>query len=115
MKNLLKRRKEVKEQMLGDKLDKTGTVAIMKNYLGDFQELEDQTMSMMEKTSRKNPRGQPFYICKVCGKEDINGNLKTHIEANHLEGVSIPCNNCEKTFRCKKSLGTHIRRNHNGN
>ena len=106
---------DINEQILGDELDMTGTVAIVKHHLGDFQELDDQTMSMMEKTSRKNPRGKPLYICKVCGKEGKNSHLKTHIEANHAEGVSIPCNICEKTFRSRNSLRMHNNRNHMDN
>ena len=92
-----------------------GTVAIRKGFPGDLQELDEQTNLMMEKTSRKIPSGKimkPLYICKVCGKEGENGQLKTHIEATHLEGVAIPCSICEKTFRCKKSLASHNNRNH---
>ena len=67
---------------------------------GDLmRELDEKCLSLMEKTSVKNARSQLIYRCKICGKEDINGNLKNHIENSHLEGVSIPCNFCEKTFR----------------
>ena len=55
--------------MLGDKLDKTGTVAIMKNYLGDFQELEDQTMSMMEKLQERIQGGSHFIFAKCVEKK----------------------------------------------
>ena len=80
--------------------------------LADFQELEDKCISMMEKTSGKNAHGQPLYQCKVCGKEDINSAIKSHIEVNHLGGLSIPCNFCENTFKSRKSLAEHTRRNH---
>ena len=78
-----------------------GEVATLANYFppGDLQELDEKCLSMMEKTSGKNARGQLIYQCKVCGKEEIMGNMKNHIEYKHLEGVSIPCNFCEKTFR----------------
>ena len=79
-----------------------GEVAALANHFptGDLlQELDQKCLSMMEKTSGKNPRGNLIYRCNVCGKEDIVGNMKNHIEAKHLEGVSIPCNFCEKTFR----------------
>ena len=66
----------------------------------------------MEKTIKKQARGLPLYRCKVCGKEETSMNMKSHIEANHLEGVTIPCNFCEKTFRSRHSLAMHIRRNH---
>ena len=47
--------------------------------------------------------GQPIYVCNVCGKESKQGNMKNHIEANHLEGISVPCNFCEKLFRSRNA------------
>ena len=38
-------------------------------------------------------------VCQVCGKEGLSVNIKAHIEANHIEGISHSCNICEKTFR----------------
>ena len=84
-----------------------GEVATLANYFppGELlQELDEKCLSMMEKTSGKNARGQLIYRCKVCGKEEINGGMKNHIETNHLEGISIPCELCEKTFRSRNSL-----------
>ena len=46
-------------------------------------------------------------FCSLCGKEAKRTNMKNHIEANHLEGISVPCNQCEKTFRSRNSLSTH--------
>ena len=75
------------------------TVALTSCSSGNLQELDAKCDSMMEKTKKKQGNGQPVYRCKVCGKEAMSGDLKKHIEANHLEGVSIPCSCCEKTFR----------------
>ena len=66
----------------------------------------------MTKTTQRNTHGQAIHQCKVCGKADISGSLKRHIESKHMEGVSIPCNYCEKTFRSRNSLSMHIRANH---
>ena len=84
-----------------------GTVALTRESSGDLQELDNQIESMMVKTSRRTDSGHPFYQCSLCGKEAIRGNMKNHIEANHLEGISVPCNQCEKTFRSRNSLSTH--------
>ena len=94
--------------------DTHGGQLVLRNQspVTDFQELDEKCISMMEKTSEKNAHGQLLYQCKVCGKEGINGTLKRHIEANHLEGISIPCNFCEKTFRSRSSLAIHTRGNH---
>ena len=67
----------------------------------DLKQLLEKSNSMIEKTPRKMPNGKAMSICKVCGKEGENGNIKQHIEQNHLEGVSIPCHQCETTFRLK--------------
>ena len=48
-------------------------------------------------------------ICKVCGKATA---ITNHIEANHLDGVSVPCNLCEKILRSRAALRTHISRYH---
>ena len=58
----------------------------------------------MEKSQNRDSRGQFAYVCKVSGKEGQGPNIKDHIEANHLEGINLPCNVCEKTFRYKDSL-----------
>ena len=65
----------------------------------DVQELEEKCKSMMEKTVKKQANGFPLYMCKVCGKEEIKSGITKHIEAKHVEGLSLPCNVCEKTFR----------------
>ena len=82
-------------------------VALRSFFSGDLQELDEKCNSMMEKTSKRKENGHLLYRCQVCGKEAINGDLKSHIESNHLDGFSIPCNLCEKTFRSRKSLGKH--------
>ena len=102
-----------KEEILSNGLDQiVRTVALRSNFSGDLQELDEKCYTMMEKTSKQKENGHLLYRCKVCGKEAINEHMKSHIEANHLEGISIPCNICEKTFRSRSSLTMHNRRNH---
>ena len=76
-----------------------------------LEDLEQRVVSMMEK-SQRHFGSQPAYICKVCGKEARQGAMKDHIEANHLEGVAIPCNLCENTFRSRSALRQHMMRQH---
>ena len=104
-----------KEEILdneGDSIGGSGTVALSSELFGDLQKLDEQANSMMQKTSRKSAHGKPLYNCNVCGKEAINSDIKKHIEANHLEGISIPCNFCDKIFRSSRSLTTHNQRFH---
>ena len=98
------------EQIASNVLDTVGGEGALNN--GDLQEIDQKCISMMEATTRRSVRGQLLYRCKVCGKEEINGGMKSHIESNHLEGIFIPCNFCEKTFRSRNSLSKHINDKH---
>ena len=65
----------------------------------------------------KHPNGNPkqalSYICKVCGKEDHFSHMKDHIEGKHMEGLSLPCDCCDKTFSSRHSLRGHKSKFHN--
>ena len=53
------------------------------------------------------------FTCTICGttcKQKVN--LKKHIET-HIEGLSFPCQQCDKTFRFRNSLQKHISTIHN--
>ena len=96
------------------------SLAIPSSFSGDIEELEEKVKSMMEKSQNKiaKARGQAQeYIfahrCKVCGKEGQGPHIKDHIEANHLEGIIIPCNLCDKTFRSRNGLRQHKRQHQN--
>ena len=65
------------------------TVSLTSFFSGNFPELDEKCNSMMEKTPKTNPNGLPLYRCERCGKEATNSHLKKHIEANHLEGISV--------------------------
>ena len=91
------------------------TMALTSNFPNDFQELDNKTNSMMMKTSNKNARGKLLYKCTLCGKEAEQTQVKNHIEVNHLEGISLPCNQCEKTFTSRNSLRVHSSSYHKRN
>ena len=91
-------------------------LAIPDQFSGDMQALDEKVKSMMEtsnnmirdgKTVDGTPRRRKAFICKVCGKEDNSTHIRDHIEANHLEGISIPCDYCFKIFRSRDSLKNH--------
>ena len=77
-----------------------------------LEELEERVMSMMGKSENKlaNYNQRRADVCKVCGKEGKSDNIKDHIEANHLEGIVIPCNLCDKNFGSRNALRQHTRR-----
>ena len=85
-------------------------MTLTKYVSDDLQELDEQVKSMMENSQNMVQEGKQrkrAKICKACGKEGNPTAIKDHIEANHLDGVSLPCNNCEKTFRSRIAKRMH--------
>ena len=77
---------------------------------GDLQDLDEQVKSMMENSPnmiQEGKRQRRAKMCKVCGKEGSPTAIKDHIEAHHLDGVSLPCQTCEKTFRSRMRKRFH--------
>ena len=66
----------------------------------------------MKKIIQEGNQQRHAKVCKVCGKEGQATDLKRHIEASHLEEVSVPCNLCDKILRSRHALWFHIKRNH---
>ena len=53
-----------------------------------------------------------MWICNTCGKTSKwNKQMKQHVEL-HIEGLSIPCPQCDSTFRCRNSLSKHKQLKH---
>ena len=85
-------------------------IAIPNFVPGDLKELDEKVKSLMEKSQNLAPsgtEGSKAKICKVCGKEGAGIAIRDHIEANHLKGVSLPCNICGKDFRSRMMLRMH--------
>ena len=83
---------------------------------GDLQSLDEKVKSLMGKSENMVPNGtqtsgklklQRACVCKVCGKEGQWVAIRDHIEANHLEGISLPCNNCGRIFKSRLQLRRH--------
>ena len=51
-------------------------------------------------------------ICNVCGKEGQRRNIVSHIEANHMAMISIPCDDCGKFLNTRQALNRHQQRYH---
>ena len=96
------------EMTFSNRIANEQRVAIPYNTSKELEVLNEQVKSMMEKTQKNTTDGtKKAYICKVCGKEGHNINIRDHIEVNHLENVLLPCNNCKKTFKSRGSLRKH--------
>ena len=100
-------------EQVSSNVAKEQIVATVSNFavssvnISDIQELDEKVRSMMTKSENRRSDGARHDSCIVCGKEGAQRQIKDHIEANHLEGVSIPCNYCEKTFRSRSGLRQH--------
>ena len=83
-----------------------------------LQLLDEKVKSMMEKGQKIIQYGNGMsrqdssYICKVCGKEGLKHHIREHIEGNHLEGISLPCNVCDKSLSSRNTLRRHKIRFH---
>ena len=97
------------------------TLAIPIELSGDLHALAEKVKSMMGKSQNMipagkqangTPRQETASICKVCGKEGLFTLIRNHIESNHLEGISIPCDHCDKAFSSRDSLSKHKSRFH---
>ena len=87
---------------------------------GDLAALEEQVMSMMEKSEndaiQSRGKGNSYgkaRICKVCGKEGVMRAIKKHIESKHIKGVIHHCNICGNKAKTRESLNKHITKYHN--
>ena len=76
----------------------------------DMKELDEKIENLLRRgqhTIRNGKIMTTAYICNVCGKDGIKNHIISHIGGVHLEGISIPCNLCEKTFGSRESLRKH--------
>ena len=74
----------------------------------DMEGLDQQVKSMMTLSEKADKIGNRIArICIVCGKEGDMTNIKSHIEANHITGISIPCGLCGQSFKSRNALRKH--------
>ena len=107
-------------QTIHEAEEASGVIAIS-NQFSELQALDEKVKSLMEKSpniipagkhANGTPKWQTALICKVCGKEGQRNQIIEHIEANHLEGISILCDFCDKTFSARVNLKKHKYRFH---
>ena len=90
---------------------------ICDKFTGDLEALDTKVRSWMQKLDKQiiqgkdrrsgNDKKERVFACKVCGKKGRSGHIQDHIEANHLSGISLPCNFCGKTYPSRASLRMH--------
>ena len=109
-------------QNIDDTEEASKVIAVSNQFSGDLQALDEKVKSMMErslnmipagKQTNGTPRRTTALICKVCGKEGLIKEIRDHIEVNHVEGISLPCDYCDKVFSSRQALRHHRSRIHN--
>ena len=89
---------------LGSNTVKTPKEKIISVQSTDYQNIEeiDQTIEkMIEKVDG-------VWKCMTCDRTDkLKGHMKEHVEI-HIDGLSFPCQFCDKTYSSRPSLRTHI-------
>ena len=81
----------------------------------DLESLDQQVKSMMTVSENADPyrkKNGRARICTLCGKEGSMGNIMQHIEANHIAGISIPCDRCGFVSRSRHALQVHEYKHH---
>ena len=84
--------------------------AVKQEYFSEFRVLDKQIDTMIS-FSENVEKGKPVskvYNCKVCGKVDTKHHIGDHMEANHIDGIAIPCKLCDKTKKSRKALRHHL-------
>ena len=71
------------------------------HYVSNGFEIDGKIDSMISKVDG-------IWSCNVCGKRTKGKNdLKKHVET-HLDGISLPCAYCGKSYRSKSVLTAHV-------
>ena len=104
-----------KSEQSKDRSSETALALNDRVEVSDMQSLKQQIRSMMEKGRNrvqcKSNGGKIIEVitrvCKVCGKEGVSNVIESHIEANHITGVTHTCDICGKKLKTKNSLTTH--------
>ena len=73
----------------------------------NLQDLDEQIKSMMTIADQRTSDGHKLATCNICGKEAASNNMPSHIEANHITGVSHSCDLCGKVSRSRDALRKH--------
>ena len=77
---------------------------ISKVLVTNMEDLDGQINGMLQ-----NVEGSGTWACSVCGKHSkLRSNIRQHIEARHIDGISHPCDQCGKVSRSRNPLAKHI-------
>jgi hypothetical protein len=99
----------IESEILKPKTEKVVALTDHTTNNTDIKSLDQEVKSMMIFSDNAAPGSVAgrARICKVCGMEGSMKNIMNHIEANHIDGISIPCDICRKSCKSRSALATH--------
>ena len=95
------------EPVPSDELSQGRTISLQDFVSDQIQEHDAKVKSLMEKSQHRASDGKMAFKCRVCEKEGQRFNIRQHIETNHFDRVSTPCNMCGKAFTSKNASMRH--------
>ena len=78
----------------------------------ELDQLDEQISTMIDLTDKLDHLKRKLAKCNICGYEAPRSFVVRHIEANHITGVSHPCEICGKIARSRNALRTHMYSKH---
>ena len=96
------------------KITQNGVKEHIKISSDEFQSIKELDTKLKENLFKVDIDGTKKWQCLICNQvsRDLS-HAKEHVEV-HFEGLSFPCQNCDKTFRLRCSLRNHRTRHCNG-
>ena len=92
-----------------NKFETEGTVSLQP---AESDQLDEIIKTMMDSTNgfitSANGQRKRASICKVCGKEAKDADVRRHIEAKHMNNISHSCDICGKISRSRNGLRQHV-------
>ena len=74
----------------------------------ELDQLDEQISTMVDLTEKFDHLKRKLAKCNICGHEAPRSYVVRHIEANHITGVTHPCEICGKTARSRHAMRKHM-------
>ena len=95
-----------------DNVNEKQELSVEKKIISSSSEERENLEQLDSRVNASFDKIDGSFVCKFCSKSfNKVFNVKEHVEI-HFDGLSFPCDKCEKTFRSRKILRNHKNRYH---
>ena len=91
--------KEVERALAVPEFEDSSVASADNKIIADLETLDEQINSLVEKPSPSANQKSRTRCCTICGKSGSIVDVRRHIEANHISGVSHTCSICGMVSR----------------